>query len=72
MQWSKWSTTGSLCAALLVGSSSAYGQTAQAKAEELFNKAVELSESRNYAEACHVLMAFAAIPRAQDHAKRAM
>ena len=55
MQWSKWSYAGSLCGALLVGSSSAYGQTAEAKAEDLFNKAVELSESRKYDEACPLL-----------------
>lgn len=55
MQWSKKSATWSLCLALGLGASSAYGQTAEAKAEELFNKAVELSEQRNYAEACPLL-----------------
>jgi len=56
MQWSNWSHAGSLCIALLVGSSSAYGQTANEKqAEALFNKAVELSEARKYDEACPLL-----------------
>jgi hypothetical protein len=55
MQWSKWSYAGSLSVALLAGSSSAHGQTAEAKAEELFNRAVELSESQKYGEACPLL-----------------
>lgn len=55
MQWSKSSAAWSVCVALGLGSSSAYGQTAEAKAEELFNKAVELSELRNYDDACPLL-----------------
>lgn len=55
MQWSKSSAAWSLCIALLAGSSSAYGQTSEAKAEELFNKANELSEQRKYDEACPLL-----------------
>jgi len=55
MQWSKSSAAWSLCIALLAGSSSAYGQTPEAKAEELFNQAVELSEQRKYDEACPLL-----------------
>ncbi len=55
MQRSKWSYVGSLCVALLAGSTSAYGQTQEGKAEELFNKAVELSEARKYDEACPLL-----------------
>lgn len=55
MQWSKTSAAWSLCVALGLGSSSAYGQTADAKVEELFNNAVELSEQRKYAEACPLL-----------------
>lgn len=56
MQWSKSSYAGSLSVALLVSSSFASGQTANDKrAEELFNKAVELSEARNYADACPLL-----------------
>jgi hypothetical protein len=41
--------------ALVAGSSTAHGQTSQARAEELFNKAVELSEARKYNEACPLL-----------------
>lgn len=55
MQWSKWSYAGSLSVAMMTGSSSAHGQTAEAKAEELFNRAVELSESQKYDEACPLL-----------------
>lgn len=55
MQWSKTSAAWSLCVALGSSSSFAYGQTPEAKAEELFNKAVDLSEQRNYAEACPLL-----------------
>ena len=55
MQSSRWSHAGLLCAAVLFGSSSAYGQTTQEKAEALFNKAVELRESRKYDEACPLL-----------------
>lgn len=55
MQWSKWSYAGTLCIALVVSSSAAYGQTNEAKAEELFNKAVELSEAHKYTEACPLL-----------------
>ncbi len=55
MQWSRWSYAGALYVALQAGSSVALGQTAQAKAEELFNKAVELSELQKYTEACPLL-----------------
>lgn len=55
MQSSRWSLAAPLCAALVVGSSAAHGQTAQAKAEKLFNEAVELSEARKFEEACPLL-----------------
>ncbi|HRI72534.1 MAG TPA: hypothetical protein PK156_50205 [Polyangium sp.] len=56
MQWSMCSYAGSICAALLLNSSFAYGQTAdEKKAEELFNKAIELSEARKYDEACPLI-----------------
>lgn len=56
MQWTRSTCAGFLGVALLIGSSFAYGQTAdEAKAEELFNKAVELSEARQYDQACPLL-----------------
>jgi hypothetical protein len=55
MQWSTISLTWFLGLAIFASSSSAYGQSGQTKADELFNKAVELSESRNYDQACPLL-----------------
>lgn len=56
MRWSTSSSAVLFGVALLVGSSGARGQTAnEAKAEELFNKAVELSEAHRYDQACPLL-----------------
>ncbi|MBK9259566.1 MAG: hypothetical protein IPM54_06970 [Polyangiaceae bacterium] len=55
MHSSRWSLAGLLCTALLIGSSPAHGQTAQANAEKLFNEAVELSEARKFEAACLLL-----------------
>ena len=56
MRWSRSSSAVLFGVALLVGSSWAHGQTAdEAKAEELFNKAVELSEAHQYDQACPLL-----------------
>ncbi len=57
MQWCRWFYAGVSCVALLVGSSTAQGQTPAKRAEELFNKALELSDAKKYAEACPLLAA---------------
>jgi hypothetical protein len=57
MQWSRWFYAGFSFAALLVTPAAAQGQTSAKRAEELFNKALELSDAKKYAEACPLLAA---------------